>query len=47
MEAWERDYDRWLYAPYVDAEETEEDYIGSDDWKYDQRIDDEICEVQK
>lgn len=40
-----KNYDRWLSAPYVEAEETEEEYIGSDDWKYDQYIDDEVCEV--
>lgn len=38
-------YDRWLSAPYVETEETEEEYVGSDDWKYDQYIDDEVCEV--
>ena len=42
MEAWERNYDRWLYAPYVDAEEEEEDYFDSDDWKYEVREDDRL-----
>lgn len=35
-------YDRWLYAPYVDTEEDEDDYFDSDDWKYEVREDDRL-----
>ena len=36
-------YDRWLSAPYVEAEdEDEDDYFGSDDWKYEVREDDRL-----